>query len=145
MARTRATDTSKRSHHRRRSQLALVASLAATTIVTSVLPSLSTPRPQHTSILNGFEFMRELLRGHPESFYDAMGMKRRVIWCLLCEIQRYGGLRNTRKVTAMEKLGAFLWQLRTGTANRHVKQRFQLSGDTISRYAALYHPVLTGT
>ncbi|KAI0038021.1 hypothetical protein FA95DRAFT_1450074, partial [Auriscalpium vulgare] len=71
-------------------------------------------RPQHTSILTGLGWMRELMAGHPESFYDAFGMTKPVFRQLVHELQLYGGLRSTRWLSALERLGIFLYTARTG-------------------------------
>lgn len=113
--------------------LAFAAGLAAAGMM-SIISSLLVSRPQHTSILTGNMLMQELLHpdAHEATFHDLMGLSRAVFWKLLVELQHYGGLRNTRHITAVEKLGMFLYQLRTGCHNRVLKHRFQHSGSTIS-------------
>ncbi|KAI0364835.1 hypothetical protein BV20DRAFT_955429 [Pilatotrama ljubarskyi] len=66
-------------------------------------------------------------------------MSQPVFWELLAELVQFGGLRDTRSVTAAEKLATFLYQARTGITIRPLKNRWQHSADTISRN---FHQVL---
>lgn len=118
--------------HRRKALLA--AMVGVVTVVQAITASLLSRRPQHTSILTGHMLMNEWLRGHPGSFYDALGTTKKVFWKLLVELERYGGLRSTRGVSSVEKLGMWLHHVRTGSTIRAMKNRFQHSADTISRY-----------
>ncbi|GJT89445.1 putative nuclease HARBI1 [Tanacetum coccineum] len=49
------------------------------------------------------------------------------------------GLKSSDKMTAVEKLGIFFYTLALGVSNRDVSERFQRSGETISR---AFHEVL---
>ena len=79
--------------------------------------------------------MSELLdpANHDETFHNLIGLTRPVFWKLLVELQRFGHLRNTRNITAAEKLGMFIYQLRSGSHNRVLRHRFQHRSSTISR------------
>lgn len=90
-------------------------------------------RPQHTSILTGRVWMRELLKGHPASFYDAMGMTKETFRQLLQELGEQCSLRDSRYISAVEKLGMFLYAAVNGATYRQTKQRFQRSSSTVSR------------
>jgi hypothetical protein len=46
-------------------------------------------------------------------------------------------LGDTRYVSAEEQLAVFLRITRTGQSNREMQERFQRSGDTISKYVIL--------
>jgi hypothetical protein len=45
------------------------------------------PREKNTSILQGQDWIDELLAGHPTRFYSAMGMRKQVFRRLLCASQ----------------------------------------------------------
>ncbi|KAF9471962.1 hypothetical protein BDN70DRAFT_763492, partial [Pholiota conissans] len=64
--------------------------------------------PQHTSILSGFQWTKELLNGHDTRFHNMLGMSKYVFKKLLEELSEYGGLRPTRFVTVTEQLAIFL-------------------------------------
>lgn len=57
---------------------------------------------------------------------------------LLRELQRRCGLRPTRHVSTREQLAIFLRIARTGQGNLEMQERFQRSGDTISKYGTLF-------
>lgn len=78
--------------------------------------------------------MRELLKGHPASFYDAMGMTKENFRQLLFELGAHCRLRDSRYISAVEKLGMFMYAAVNGATYRQTKQRFQRSSSTVSRY-----------
>ncbi|GKE79257.1 hypothetical protein Tco_1545377 [Tanacetum coccineum] len=55
------------------------------------------------------------------------------------ELQSNYGLQSSDKMSALEKLGVFVYTLALGVSNRDVAERFQPSGETISR---AFHDVL---
>lgn len=108
MARSRETIRAAIAHqkrlHTRRRKLLLLASVMAVSAIISAIAQ-TTPRPQHTSILSRQGLMNEWLRGHPETCYEALGMRKQIFWKLLAALERYGGLRTTKHITSVEKLG----------------------------------------
>ena len=59
----------------------------------------------------------------------------KVIFCKLVEVLRDSNLlTNSREVLVEEKLVTFLFSLSTNASNRSIQERFQHSGETISRY-----------
>jgi len=89
--------------------------------------------PFHTSILSGEQWVKELLDGHNERFYNEMGMHQTVFKDLLALLKADGGLSDSRYVTAQEQLATFLYYAHWGLSNRALQERFQRSGDTISK------------
>jgi len=87
----------------------------------------------HTSILSGEQWVQELLDGHDERFYNEMGMHQPIFDVLLALLKADGGLHNSRYVTAREQLATFLHYACQGLSNRALQERFQRSGDTISK------------
>ncbi|OAX37174.1 hypothetical protein K503DRAFT_647320, partial [Rhizopogon vinicolor AM-OR11-026] len=64
--------------------------------------------PKNTSKLTGQQWLNELLAGHHQRFYDAMGMNKHVFRVLLHELVRHG-LHGTRHVSAEEQLAILLY------------------------------------
>lgn len=124
---------SQQDQHRRK-MLAVITVLAGVTATVSSLVPRLFPRPQHTSVLTGARWMDELLRGHPETFHDMMGMSKDVFRLLLQELGTHAGLCDSKYVSAVVILGMFLHKGITGNNTRHIKHRFQLSGDTVNRH-----------
>ncbi len=62
-----------------------------------------------------------------------MGMQRHVFRKLVKELQTRTWLAPTRWVSAEEQLAIFLRIARTGQANVEMQERFQRSGDTVSK------------
>jgi hypothetical protein len=89
--------------------------------------------PQHTSILSGQQWVDELREGHPGRFKNEMGMSKHVFNNLLELLKEGGGLNDTRYVSAEEQLAIFLHFAHRALSNRGLQERFQRSGDTISK------------
>jgi hypothetical protein len=125
---------------------------AVTTVVHS--SQHANKRAMHTSILTGQRWLDELLTGsqfrsifldilsdlcvsqcigHPSRFRRQFGMQRFVFRKLLRELEHKCGLHNTKHVTSEEQLAIFLRIARTGMGNQEMQERFQRSGDTISK------------
>jgi hypothetical protein len=90
-------------------------------------------RAQHTSSLSGEQWVQELLSGHPIRIRNELGMRRGVFLQLLAVLRRKAGVNDTRYVSAEEQLATFLYFVRRGLPNRGLQERFQRSGDTISK------------
>jgi hypothetical protein len=89
--------------------------------------------PQHTSALTGQDWVNELLSGHSGRFYNQFGMHRHVFCKLLETLRSLTGFDDTRYVSAEEQLMIFLHFARQAKSNRALMERFQRSGDTISK------------
>ncbi|KAF7337368.1 putative nuclease HARBI1 [Mycena sanguinolenta] len=92
------------------------------------------PRPMHTSILSGSLWISEILLGHPERCHREIGMSAPVFLLLLAELVAAGDLADSRFVTAQEQVAIFVYWMVHGSSQRELQERFQRSGDTISRY-----------
>ena len=66
-------------------------------------------------------------------------MKTEVFRFLCSELESKGGLCASRHVAVDEKVGMFLWTMAKAASNREVQERFQHSGETVSR---TFHQVL---
>jgi len=89
--------------------------------------------PMHTSKLRGQDWVEELLHGHDGRFYNQMGMHKHVFKQLLRELQWKVDLDSSKYITIEEQVAIFLYVAVTGQSNRKVQERFQRSGDTISK------------
>ncbi|KAF7340828.1 putative nuclease HARBI1-like protein [Mycena sanguinolenta] len=92
------------------------------------------PRPMHTSILSGSLWIDEILLGHPDRCHRELGMSAALFLLLLAELVATGDLADSRFVSAQEQVAIFVYWLVHGSSQRELQERFQRSGDTISRY-----------
>lgn len=91
-------------------------------------------KPCRDSALPGHDYVQELLEGHPERFRQVCRMERGV-FMKLCEVLcERNLLQGTRATTVEEQLIIFLFTLGHNAVNRQVQERFQHSGETISRH-----------
>jgi hypothetical protein len=95
---------------------------------------------QHTSALTGRAWLNELLTGHPDRIYIALGMRRHVFLALVFQIRALGYMEaQNAHIMLDESLAIFLYTCVTGLAIDHVAERFQHSHSTISEYTYFYH------
>ncbi|KAJ9543744.1 hypothetical protein OSB04_023451 [Centaurea solstitialis] len=92
-----------------------------------------------TSTQTGYAWMKESLSGHPIRCVNAFRMSADLFMQLCEELQQKHGLMSSSKISVQEKVGIFLYTLALGVSNRDVSERFQRSGETISR---AFHDVL---
>ncbi|KAH9124140.1 hypothetical protein LEN26_008540 [Aphanomyces euteiches] len=103
--------------------------------VVPVIPALIASyvkTPSRTSALTGDQYTSELLNTtNPSRFHEVARMSRPTFHLLIDKLQQYG-LASSTKVSAAEKMLICLHIL-TGFSNRAAQERFQHSGETISR------------
>ncbi|MGH3055761.1 MAG: hypothetical protein ACRDL7_12380 [Gaiellaceae bacterium] len=94
--------------------------------------------PQHTSILSGSAYYRELMRWdtNKKGFRNVARMTRPV-FLLFLDACLTTGLRSTRYIITGKRLLLFLCCLGHKSSNRELQERFQHSGRTIS--LAIHH------
>lgn len=88
---------------------------------------------QHTSHLSGEQWVQELLHGHDIRIHNELGMNKAVFIQLLEVLRNDAGVLRTRHVSAEEQLAIFLHYAHRGLSNRALQERFQRSGDTVSK------------
>ena len=88
---------------------------------------------QHTSKLTGQDWVKELKEGHGKRMENNFGMARHVFKKFVSMLVEKGGIGHTRYMTPSEQVGIFLYFAVTNSSNRKVAERFQRSGDTISK------------
>ncbi|KAJ7342783.1 hypothetical protein DFH08DRAFT_703477, partial [Mycena albidolilacea] len=63
---------------------------------TSLGLATETPIPMHTSLLTGQMWLSELFGGHPDRFWDQMGIAKHVFYRLSFKLQAFSGLVSTK-------------------------------------------------
>lgn len=86
----------------------------------------------HDSPLTGFQWVLELLGGNIHRMEEQLGVRKHVFERLVDALWE-AGLRHTPHVTIQEQVAIFLYAATTALPNRKIAERFQRSGDTISR------------
>ncbi|XP_071718684.1 uncharacterized protein [Rutidosis leptorrhynchoides] len=92
-----------------------------------------------TSSLTGEAWVIEVLNGHPIRCVNAFRMHPDLFRKLCGELETNYGLQSSDKMSTFEMVGIFMYTLALGLSNRDVMERFQRSGETISR---AFHEVL---
>jgi len=93
----------------------------------------STPKtPIRTSILTGQRWLTELYSSSV-CMHEQLGMAKHVFRKLCIELKLQHGLSDSKYVCADEKLAIFLHFAQTGASSRMLQERFQRSGETISK------------
>ncbi|TXG60628.1 hypothetical protein EZV62_015203 [Acer yangbiense] len=90
--------------------------------------------PCMNSIQSGNMWLMELLQGNESRCYTMFRMDKDVFFRLCNDLETNYGLRGSRRMSVIEILGIFLHILGHGVGNRLVQERFQHSGETVSRY-----------
>lgn len=91
------------------------------------------PRPMHTSILTGRAWLDELLHGHPGRCHRELGMSALRFSLLWAKLAANGDLADSRYITSQEQFAIFVYWMVHGSSQRELQERFQRSGDAISR------------
>ena len=91
------------------------------------------PQPYHTSSLSGEGWVVELILGHPDHIRCELGMDAHTFKEVTLELHSHGHKCSTN-VSLKEQLAIFLYMCVTSLPIRHIRERFQRSNDTISRY-----------
>ncbi|CAL5342174.1 unnamed protein product [Camellia sinensis] len=92
------------------------------------------PRPCRTSILQGLDYVLEILNGHERRSKENFRMEPDVFINLCEALKVYGKLEHSRYLTVQEQVCIFLLTIGHNERNRVVQERFQHSGQTISKY-----------
>lgn len=120
---------------KRKKKAALLAALAGAFSVQALAPHII-KTPMYDSARTGEHYIQELLSGHPERFYNEIGMSKHVFRKLKTELEIYAGFSDTKHLTMEEQLGLFLSFCRSGCGSRKVREQFQRSPDTVSKYVS---------
>lgn len=91
-------------------------------------------QPRCSSSPSGSGFMTEVLEGHDDLCREMFRMDKHVFHKLCNDLRQRGMLRDTAGVMIEEQLGIFLNIIGHNERNRVIQERFQHSGETISRH-----------
>jgi hypothetical protein len=94
--------------------------------------------PCRTSELTGHSWVQEILQGNPTRCYEMFRMKKDIFNRLCTELVEHG-LTSSKRMGVEEMVAMFLVIVGHGVGNRMIQERFQHSGETVSRY---FHRVL---
>jgi len=81
----------------------------------------------------GMCWLIEVLRSHWKRSVNMFRMDATTLLSLCTELETYHGLKPSRRMSVIEKVAMFLFTIAVGALNRQVQERFQHSGETISR------------
>jgi hypothetical protein len=87
-----------------------------------------------TSSLSGEAWTQELLGGHPGRFLENCRLEKDTFILLKQQLVSVGHLKASRFVSSDQQLLIFLWICGHNASVRQAQERFQHSGETISRY-----------
>ncbi|XP_038715089.1 uncharacterized protein LOC120008792 [Tripterygium wilfordii] len=95
--------------------------------------------PCRTCTLKGHDWVVDVLQGHPVRCHDAFRMPVDVFRRLCMVLRDDHGLTGSTNVSIPEMVVMFVYTLGHAQSNRDIQERFQHSGEPISR---LFHTVL---
>ena len=89
--------------------------------------------PCMVSYNTGMRWLTEVVRGHWKRSVNMFRMDATTLLSLCTELETRYGLKPSRRMSVIEKVAMFLFTIAVGASNRQVQERFQHSGETISR------------
>ena len=115
--------------------------LATTALI--IHSQLSSEKKQkHDSALSGAQWFDELYyggdAGNDTHFFRSMAMSQECFDHLFDFLSTHCGLADSRYITAIEQLAIWCYFVCTGAVNRDLQERFQRSGDTISKHVFFF-------
>ena len=116
------------------SEQVLINNISAVSLFRDVLFTRLFKTTRNTSILTGAQKTIELLEGHPVRFYELIRLEKHTFYLLrdaLCERKL---LKDTNRMTVDEQLLMFLHTIGHNVRNRVIQDRYQHSGEPISRH-----------
>ncbi|KAK5839307.1 hypothetical protein PVK06_008083 [Gossypium arboreum] len=101
-------------------------------------------QPRVDSKQSGETWIREIIDGHESCCMINFRMSKIVFTSLLRGLETRYNLQTSRNISSSEMLGIFLYILGTGAKVSQCRERFQMSGSTISRYFAIVLEKVSG-
>jgi len=89
--------------------------------------------PCMNSYNTGMRWLTKILNGHWMRCVNMFRMDADTLKSLALELETMYRLKPSRRMSVIEKIGMFLYTLALGASNREVQERFQHSGETVSR------------
>ncbi|KAI3453559.1 hypothetical protein Pfo_010222 [Paulownia fortunei] len=90
--------------------------------------------PCRDSMYRGHRFVMDVINGHHERCHQLFRMEKHVFLRLAKELRQINLLNDSREVSVEEQLAIFLMTIGHDERNRMLQERFQHSGETISRH-----------
>jgi hypothetical protein len=114
--------------------VAVAAAAITAAAVLRYIEQARSPQPYHDSILTGEKWIQELLLTPNEfRFYEQLGINKEPFLDLVKELEELYLIKQSRHMSTEEQVAIFLYSVVTNLSNRKVAERFQRSGETISR------------
>ena len=110
-------------------QLVLAGCAAAATFT-----SFQEKKPCRTSSHTGYKFVMDVLNGHEIRCFEQFRMEKHVFMNLLETLTKRYGLKEGFDMPLIEVLAMFLTTIGHGLSNRMIQERFQHSGESVSRW-----------
>jgi hypothetical protein len=102
-------------------------------VIGAVQASKAQKTPRNTG-QPGCEYLQELLEcNNPKRIYDVLRMQKETFLELSNWLEINSKLESSRNISIQEQLAMFLWTINYNAGNRQVMERFQRSGETVSR------------
>ncbi|XP_024641527.2 uncharacterized protein [Medicago truncatula] len=89
--------------------------------------------PCRTSELTGHAWVQEILQGNPTRCYEMFRMEKHIFHKLCHELVEHD-LKSSKHMGVEEMVAMFLVVVGHGVGNRMIQERFQHSGETVSRH-----------
>ncbi|KAK6161036.1 hypothetical protein DH2020_004417 [Rehmannia glutinosa] len=90
--------------------------------------------PCRDSMYRGHRFVMDVINGHHKRCHQLFRMEKHVFLRLTKELRQRNLLNDSREVSVEEQLAIFLMTIGHDERNRMLQERFQHSGETISRH-----------
>ncbi|MQM05560.1 hypothetical protein Taro_038377, partial [Colocasia esculenta] len=94
----------------------------------------SVPRPMHTSSHSGHIWIHEVMQGHERRCYNVFRLHPTTFMKLRDKLMERDLIRDSRYVTATEKLAIFMYAMGHGVASGAMCEHFQHSSETINKH-----------
>nr|XP_034896703.1 protein ALP1-like [Populus alba] len=82
---------------------------------------------------DGMRWLTGVLKGHWKRSVNMFRMDATTFLSLCTDLETRYGLKTSRRMSVIEKVAMFLFTIAVGASNRQVQERFQHSGETVSR------------
>ena len=104
------------------------------TIILGVAEEARTMRTPRNTGQPGGVYLQELLESSEKRIYSVLRMKKETLLELCSWLQTYTDLAPSRNISVQEQVAMFLCTVNYSDSNGAVAERFQHSGETVSRY-----------
>jgi hypothetical protein len=126
-------DTSDNDYDKDENDVFILAAAAVELVENYYMPYIA-KESCRTSSQTSYKWVMEILQGNPDRCKQNFRMEIHVFIYLCKELKEKYHLRGTRKLTVEELVAMFLSTLGHGFGNRIVQERFQHSGEMVSRH-----------